>query len=147
MQKKKKEHNEELREQKMLEEYNKKISEAIEVGELQMLKDIMEKRGINIYEIDHLILALEKGYSDIISFLLWKSDYQGDINKTDSQGKTLLMHAAEKGNEDTILMLLGLKTKPYINTKSNEGKSAIMYAKENGHDEIVELLKKAGARD
>jgi ankyrin repeat protein len=34
-----------------------------------------------------------------------------------------------------------------VNAKNNDGTTALMFAEEEGHTEIVELLKKAGARE
>ncbi len=49
------------------------------------------------------------------------------------------------GHAESVQVLLDSGTD--VNAKNNDGTTALMFAEEEGHTEIVELLKKAGARE
>jgi ankyrin repeat protein len=56
-----------------------------------------------------------------------------------------LITAAEKG--DIAVMQTLLAKGADVDVKDNDGVTALMYAAQNGHKHIVELLKKAGAKE
>ena len=58
---------------------------------------------------------------------------------------TALINAAMGGHAESVQVLLDSGTD--VNAKNNDGTTALMFAEEEGHTEIVELLKKAGARE
>ena len=55
------------------------------------------------------------------------------------------MGAAVNGDSEIVQALLAKGAK--VNEKNKDGKTALRIAEENGHTEIVELLKKAGAKE
>jgi len=58
-------------------------------------------------------------------------------------GKKDLIHAAEKGDTETVKMLLNKGAD--VNAKDKDGETALMYAAQKGHTEIVEILLINGA--
>ena len=65
------------------------------------------------------------------------------VKAKDNDGKTALMYAAEKGQKETVELLLAKGAD--INAKDKYGKTALMYAARKGYKEIVELLLAKGA--
>lgn len=100
-------------------------------------------------EYTELGTAARRGDVDLISQLL--SD-GADVNGTDSEGMTALMHASEIGSSPAVESLLRhiAKTKyPFtaINLKTEiDGLTALMAASKGDHLVVAELLINAGAR-
>jgi len=69
------------------------------------------------------------------------------VNASDiTNGETALMHAAVRGDGETVHALL--EARPNLNLESKtSGLIALRIAVRIGHNEIVELLKRAGARE
>ena len=55
------------------------------------------------------------------------------------------MFATEKGHTEIVKVLLSAVAD--IDAKSNDGSTGLMVAEKGSHKEIVELLKKAGAKE
>ena len=69
------------------------------------------------------------------------------MNASDiTNGETALMHAAVRGDGETVHALLEARPNLDLESKTS-GLTALKIAAMNGHDEIVELLKGAGARE
>ena len=65
------------------------------------------------------------------------------VNVKDKYGSTALMRAAMSGNREIVQALLAKGAK--VNAKDKYGLTALMLA--TGYSEVVELLKKAGAKE
>ena len=81
-----------------------------------------------------LILAAEKGYTEIVKMLL--DDKKTNLNQQDGIGQTALMLAIKKGHAQIAKMLLDNGAK--INIKDKLKQTALDYAKRN--PEMTELL-------
>jgi ankyrin repeat protein len=57
----------------------------------------------------------------------------------------LLVGAASTGDTEKVQALLAKGAD--VNAKDNKGRTALMGANKKGHKEIVQLLKKAGAKE
>lgn len=65
------------------------------------------------------------------------------VDAANSEGKTALMKAADKGRTDAVQLLL--KHGAQVNQRDAEGRTPLMYAADEGHTEVVRLLLAAGA--
>ncbi|MBQ7593929.1 MAG: ankyrin repeat domain-containing protein [Synergistaceae bacterium] len=80
-------------------------------------------------------------------------DSEIDINATDEYGRTLLIIASSKGDNDRVdeenfhlvKLLLNCEPKPEINAKDHFGNTALIMASRNGNVRIVRALIEAGA--
>jgi ankyrin repeat protein len=106
-----------------------------------------------------LMVAVRKINPSAVEYLLEKG---ADINAKDNLGRTALIILAELhyttigealatlgeslGMDNDIAKTL-IDKGADINVKDNNDKTALMYAIQNGHKEIVELLKKAEAKE
>jgi tRNA A-37 threonylcarbamoyl transferase component Bud32 len=75
-----------------------------------------------------------------------------EVNEMDNKGETALMKAAENGQADAVEALLKYenvfdKTKVSINERDDQGETALMKAKMKDHTNVVDILKKAGAKE
>ena len=68
-----------------------------------------------------------------------------DIDLRDSEERTALMRAAERGRLDVVSILLDLGADK--DAESEEGKTALSYARENGHTEVTLRLKQSGSKE
>ena len=87
-----------------------------------------------------LILAMEKGYVEIVKLLL---EAGANANARDKDGNYALILAMEEGYVGIVKLLLeaGANT----NARDEYGWTALMNAARDGHVEIVKLLLEAGA--
>ena len=67
-----------------------------------------------------------------------------DLNATDDDGMTALMHAAAHGHYKASGLLVGSDDST-INAQDSSGKTALMYAAGVGSNNIVKMLLKKGA--
>ncbi len=58
---------------------------------------------------------------------------------------TALINAAMRGHVESVQVLLDAEVN--VGAKTNDGRTALMFAEERGHTGIVELLKKAEAKE
>lgn len=71
---------------------------------------------------------------------------RADVNIKDDRGVTVLMSASAQGDIEIVKILLANGAD--VNVKGYDGDySALVAASESDHSEIVELLKKAGAKE
>lgn len=64
------------------------------------------------------------------------------LGATDSSGRTCLMHAAELGDPEVLLKLLGSAE---VDAADYEGQTALVYAAMQGHERAVDVLLQHGA--
>ena len=82
-----------------------------------------------------LMLASQKGYSNIVEILLTKNPH---INTQGETGWTAFMLASRYNRVDVVTLLL--ERNPDINMQKPDGWTALMLASYLGHDEVVRLL-------
>ena len=82
-----------------------------------------------------LMLASQKGHSDIVKILLTKNPH---INTQGKTGWTAFMLASRYNHVDVVTLLL--ERNPDINMQKPDGWTALMLASYLGHDEVVRLL-------
>jgi hypothetical protein len=76
----------------------------------------------------------------------WLIERGADVNATDSDGETPLMHAVQSGSDDIVRQLI--EAQANLDARStNYDRTALMDAVDRGHDNIAAMLRKAGARD
>jgi len=93
-----------------------------------------------LYETTALGWAAAEGHTETVQALL---DAGADVNAEDGYGETALMAAAQNNYLETAQALLDAGAD--VNAKNEDGLTALGWAA--GHTEIVELLKKAGAKE
>ncbi|UFS69352.1 ankyrin repeat domain-containing protein [Geomonas sp. RF6] len=125
-----------------------KLSRAAVDGDLDLVKERVEKKGENVNEIDKwgwtaLMWAVYYGNYPVTQYLL---EHGADPNiKTEAEygrylpGTTALILAAAYGHDDAVAALL--KKKADSSVTDRNGKRAIDYAKEYQFDKCVALLK------
>ena len=91
-----------------------------------------------------LMLASDYEKNDCLSLLLQQSNI--DVNAKNKDGRTALMFASRREKIDCVSYLLKHPNID-INAKDNEGKTALDYAKEEKQIKIIEMLRKAGAKE
>ncbi len=74
-------------------------------------------------------------------------DHGADVKATDRAGRTLLMLAACTDTPPVEIVKTFLQRGADVHAKSADGKTALDFAKQQGQTPIVDLLRKAGARE
>jgi hypothetical protein len=76
----------------------------------------------------------------------WLIEQGADINATDSDGETPLMHAVKSGSDDIVRQLIDAKAN--LDARSTDyDRTALMAAVARGKDNMAAMLRKAGAKD
>jgi len=92
-----------------------------------------------------LMMASQNGHTEVVKLLLEKG---ADINVKASDGTTALWQASQRGYPEVVKLLLekgaDVNVKATIN---NVEWTALKIAKRMGRADIVQLLKKAGAKE
>lgn len=153
-------------------ELNTQLLDAVENGETQKVKELLEYGADADYRTSEyydtpLMLAARKGRTEIVKLLL---EYGADINESKllNSGKSALIVAADYGFTDIVEILLENGADPNVldaeksscavsigvrvlispdrtHERAINGWSALMYAAWAGDAEMVELLINAGA--
>ena len=88
-----------------------------------------------------LLEAVTAGNNEAVEFLLQLETV--NIDHTNEEGKTALMLASERGNEDIVHSLLSAGAN--VNIQDSEGWTAVMIASEHNHISIIHMLLQANA--
>ena len=86
--------------------------------------------------------ATKGGLAYLVSALIAKG---ANVNVVDNHGLTALMREAINGNVTNVKILVGAGAD--INVRINNGTTALEFATDRNHTEVVDLLKKAGAKE
>ncbi|XP_019859899.1 PREDICTED: ankyrin repeat and KH domain-containing protein mask-like, partial [Amphimedon queenslandica] len=82
-----------------------------------------------------LMIASEKGYTEVLVLLL----EEADPNITDSKGRTALMHASFNGQSEAVaLLLMTYNADPSV--IDNNRLSALCHAAYGGHNKVIDTL-------
>ena len=124
------------------------LSIAVQNGHTDVVKVLLGKNAdVNAKDKVHgmtpIYMAVQSGSEEIIRLLL---DKGADVNvRITDTGTSPLMIAAYKGRTEVVKLLL--EKGADVNAKEKSGGTALDAAKEGGHTDIVQLLKKAGAKE
>lgn len=118
---------------------------SLNAGKLSLLIQQYNK-GANLNHINDkgyapIITALNKGYNDIVEWLLKQNI---NLNVKDHQGNSLLHIMATKGKLNHIIQLSNFFKK--LNLKNNHGDTAILLALQNNNKHTAQWLLNQGAR-
>lgn len=124
------------------------LVEAASNGDLEQVKTLIEKEGIDInareteYEIGEtaLIGASTGGQLEVVKYLISKG---ADINIKDNDGVTALMMASAKGHLEVVKYLIDNGAD--INAKASVDTTSLMVASYYEHLEVVKYLISKGA--
>ena len=90
-----------------------------------------------------LIFAAEKGYQEMVQFLLTKSGI--NLNIQDKDKRTALIWAANRGDLEIVKLLLAKGGLIKLNIKDKDGSTALHNAAWMGRFEVIKVLVEAGA--
>jgi ankyrin repeat protein len=93
-------------------------------------------------QTNSLLVAAGNGDTEAVKALL---DKGVDVNSTAPDGRTALIDASYNGKTEMVKLLLEHKADP--NMKKADGATAIGFARGKKYVEIVDLLRKAGAKE
>lgn len=99
----------------------------------------LARRGIDFTPND-FIMAAEDGDTTVVRLFV---EAGMDIESTDEEQQSALVHAAYEGQAATVALLIALGASP--NTTDRFGATPLMYAASEGHPLVVEHLIEAGA--
>ena len=88
-----------------------------------------------------LLEAVAAGHNEAVEFLLQLETVNVDC--TNEEGKTALMLACERGQEDIVHSLLSAGAN--VNLQDNNGWTALMRASKHNHISIINMLLQANA--
>ncbi|KAI0446884.1 hypothetical protein F4803DRAFT_559087 [Xylaria telfairii] len=154
------------------------LSHACEGGHLKSVEILLTKRrfaGVHIADKNRrtpLSYAAAEGHVAIVATLVGLGGV--DPNIKDVEGKTALIHAAQRGHNDTVVVLILLahnnfavrgaamrafkelyaqfSSRPYgtiavdVNVKDNEERSAVYYLKRNGASDVARYIVEIGEK-
>lgn len=131
---------------KKLPEKERQLFTAMEQGDLEQVKDLIEKDKLAADATDELgtpalVWAAEFGQTDIVMYLL---RHDADINGMNRVGETALARAARFGHRVLVNRLLSLKADPDL-AGETFGLSPVINAAQAGHGYIIQELIASGA--
>jgi ankyrin repeat protein len=126
--------------QKTLDDNAKSLINALQDGDLDKVNQLLNDGKVNINFkgdkwITPLIVASQKGYSDVVEQLLGAG---ANLDLADKDGKTALMFASVYGYSEVVEQLLKAGANPDYARK--DGVTALMLASQEGHYKVVEQL-------
>jgi len=118
---------------------------AASAGHTEVVKFLVAK-GADVNEqpgkVTPLIMAAWAGHVDTISVLLQAG---ADPNAKDDSGWTALTHAARKGYIKIARLLIDKGAD--VNVRLSDGNTPLSWARTTRNQEMIELLKRAGAKE
>jgi tRNA A-37 threonylcarbamoyl transferase component Bud32 len=134
------------------------LLKAAENGEVARVRSLLDQVPVNAKDNysgeTALMKAAANGHISVVKALLEHSLHSGgfpELNEKDNKGETALMKAATNGQEEIVGYMLspngsflGLAE---LNERDKKGETALMKARERKHEKVVELLKRAGAKE
>ncbi|MEL6778299.1 MAG: ankyrin repeat domain-containing protein [Cyanobacteria bacterium J06597_16] len=126
------------------------LSSASRAGRMSILETLLDAQADpNLPEADSqgnrcypLMVAARSASSihraDILELLILQG---ANIDQADSQGRTAMMHAVEKGHLDAIATLINHNANLLL--RDTAGQTALMQAKQHHNREIVQVLQQA----
>lgn len=122
---------------------NRELVEACEKGEIEMVKTLLAKEGVQVNELDRGVSALYvsclDGHLEVVRLLL--GIQQIDVNSSDKNGATCLYQACNFGHLEVVRLLLEMES-----VDVGKGLDAftsytpLKIAEERGYGEIVTLF-------
>ncbi len=128
-------------------EVNSQLMEAARGGQTERVRELLEA-GADVNakiegNVTALMFAASEGHADTVRTLL---EAGAEVDEKHSfTGASALDYAALAGHTEAVVALLDAGVD--VDAQDQGGRTASMWAKRNGHTEIVELLKKAGAKE
>lgn len=119
---------------------------AVKNNHVQLALHLINKYGLNPNQLDNegnniAHIAAQLGHANLIASL----PKGVDINQKNLAGQTPLMIAAEKGQYDAVMQLIGLSAN--YNETNNQERAALHYAVDKGHPKVVLLLIECAKMD
>jgi len=119
-----------------IQEVQNALTEGAEVNFIKTIKTIKKHSRAYLRNVTALILASEKGYTEIVKLLL---DKGADVNvKEIPDGITALMWASQGGYTEIFKLLL--EKGADVNAKRKDDRTVLWIASWYGHIDIVKLL-------
>ena len=121
------------------------LFDAIRAGELELVERALEQ-GADLNQMEEttgwlpLTAAVLSGHQNTLKALLAAG---ADINRTDRNGLTTLMHAAQLGYPSALSLLIDSGAN--LKTRDGQGRTPLMRAASEGHYDAVKLLLEHGA--
>ena len=114
--------------------------DACYVGDVQVIQSLIEDKlaGFNEEVSTGLVIAAEKGFTDVIRVLL---SANVNVNYRNKQGSTALIAASTRGNSSAVALLIGANADP--KAANDLGHTPLIGASLRGHTEVVRLLVQA----
>jgi len=129
---------------------NMVLTNAIADGDLAIVKEFVEVKGIDIndghelFAWPPLLMAAGKNQTEIAKYLIDRPDV--DLNYRHPATKwTAFMHAAFFGNEELVKYLAEKGADTSLKTKG--GMSIVRVVREEGNTKMVDLLTSLGVKD
>lgn len=119
---------------------SKQWFKAASIGDLKAIKKLINKINVNMkdeYGYTALILAADRGYQNIVEFLLKIPNI--NVNIQNNRGDTALYEATSSGHRNIVKLLLQMPS-INVNAQNHDGWAAIHWATSENDIQMVKLL-------
>ena len=113
---------------------------AARSGRLDIMP-ILSEAAAKAQNMEEMAAAIRDGDMAKVHDLL---DTGFDVNYRGPGGQTVLMYAAERGNEYLVPLLVSRGAR--VDDQNSQGETALMYAAKSGSERVVDFLLKRGAK-